>query len=175
MKLDINKLDFIKNNDNIYQLFHDGKPLKFWTPVIEAPFGVDHEYNKYLIKLEINENESNKYFSEHIYFKKILLHIEKLVKKKMGIDDIEFKSILKTRANKGELVECRIKTLKKNIMTEIEYTDKETNYLKTIFDMPKNSWVTAQIEIYGVWDYRIKDVKDKNKVGLILYINKIKL
>jgi hypothetical protein len=175
MKLDINKLDFIKNSDNIYQMFHDGKPLKFWTPVIEAPFGVDHEYNKYLIKLEINQNESNKYFSEHAYFKKILLHVEKLVKQKMDIDDIEFKSILKTRPNKGELVECRIKTLKKNIMTEIEYTDKEANYLKTIFDMPKNSWVTAQIELYGVWDYRVKDVKEKNKVGLILYINKIKL
>jgi len=176
MKLDINKLEFVKNADNIFQMFHDGQPLKFWTPKIEAPFGIDNEYNKYLLKLEIDERDSNKYFSEHTYFKKIILHIEKLIKKKLDIEDIEFKSVLKVRPNKGELLECRIKTLKKNIMTEIEFIDKDTHYLKTVFDMPKNCWVTTQIELYGIWDYRDETKgKEKNKVGLILYVNKIKI
>ena len=80
------------------------------------------------------------------------------------------------RPNKGELLECRIKTLKKNIMTEIEFTDRDNNYLKTVFDMPKNCWVTTQIELYGIWDYRDESKgKEKNKVGLILYVNKIKI
>jgi hypothetical protein len=170
MKLDINKLEFKKNNENIYQILHDNNILKFWSPSILLPFGLDNEYDKYLIRLELDEKDTN--INNHNHLKKILLHIEKIVKEKLNIDDNEFKSIIKKREKKNDLIECKIKTIKNNMVTTIEYEDNDNNYLKTIFDLPKQSYVKVLFEIYGLWDYR-NDKKEKNKVGLILYANKI--
>lgn len=168
MKIDINKIEFKKNNQNISQILHDNNVLKFWSPPILLPFGLDNEYDKYLIRLELHENDSN----NHDHFRKILLHIEKIVKEKLNIDDNEFKSIIKKRNKKDDLIECKIKTMKNNIITTIDYEDKDNNYLKTIFDLPKQCYVKVLFEIYGVWDYR-NDKKEKNKIGLIVYANKI--
>ena len=167
MKLDINKFELNNVSDNISLISYDKKTLKFWTPRILIPFGIDNEYNKYLLKLEINKNNE-----EQIHLKKILLHIENLIKKKMNIEDNEFKSIIKNRGENNDLIECRLKTMKNNILTNIEFEDKDNNYLKTIFDIPKQSFIKAQIEINGLWDYRTP-LKDKNKSGLIIYITKI--
>jgi hypothetical protein len=172
MKIDINNIEIKKVNDNISQILHNNIVLKFWSPKILAPFSIDNEYDKYLIKLELNEDDTNKNNLEHIHLKKILLHIEKLIKKKLNIDDVEFKSIIRIREKKNDLIEGRIKTIKNTILTSIEYEDKDKNYLKTIFDLPKQSYVKVQLEIYGLWDYR-NEKKDKNKVGLIIYVTKI--
>ena len=172
MKLDINKLEFKNVSPNIYQIFHDNNILQFWTPKILAPFGIDTEYNKQLIKLELDVSDTNKYKNEHIHLKKIIQHIEKFINKKFEIGNEEFKSVIKNRPNKNDMLECRIKTIKNNILTTIEYEDKDNNYLKTIYDLPKQSYIKAQIEINGLWDYRNEN-KDKNKIGLIIYIKKI--
>ena len=168
MKLDINKLEIRKTNDNIFQIFHDNNILKFWGPKILTPFGIDNEYNKYLLRLEL-ERKNN---IEHDHLKKILLHIENLIKKKLDVEDIEFKSIIRVRGERNDLVETRIKCMKNTIITTIEYEDKDNNYLKTIFDMPKNSYIKTQFEIFGLWDYRTEK-KEKNKIGLIVYVSKI--
>ena len=165
MKIDINKIELKQINDNIYQILHDNTVLKFWSPKILVPFGIDNEYNKYLIKLETDNNDL-----QHDHFKKIMLHIEKLIKTKLNVEDIEFKSIVKLRDKKNDIIECRVKSVKNTITTIVEYQDKTNNYLKTIFDLPKQSYVKAQIEIYGLWDYRTEK-KEKNKIGLICYIN----
>jgi len=170
MKIDINKLEFKKNNDNIYQILHDNNILKFWSPSILLPFGLDNEYDKYIIRLELNEKDKNA--NNHDHLKKIFLHIEKIVKEKLNIDDMEFKSIIKKRDKKDDLIECKIKTIKNSIITTIEYEDVDNHYLKTIFDIPKQCHVKVLFEIYGLWDYRTEK-KEKNKVGLILYANKI--
>jgi hypothetical protein len=172
MKIDINSIELKKVNDNIFQILHNNNVLKFWSPKILAPFAIDNEYDKYLIKLELDERDTNKNNLEHIHLKKILLHIEKIIKKKLNIDDVEFKSVIKTREKKNDLIEGRIKTIKNTILTVIEYEDKDTHYLKTIFDLPKQSYVKVQFEIYGLWDYRNEN-KDKNKAGLIIYVTKI--
>jgi len=169
MKIDINKIEFIKNTDNIFQILHNDETLKFWGPKLLVPFGIDNEYNKYILRLELDGKDSD---LEQQYFKKIILHIEKLIKKKLNIEDIEFKSVIKNRDEKSDLIECKIKTIKNNIITKIEYEDKINNYLKTIFDLPKQSYVKTEFEIYGLWDYR-NEKKEKNKCGLIIYISNI--
>jgi hypothetical protein len=167
MKLDINKFELKEVTPNIYQLLHNNEQLKFWSPTLKVPFGIDNEYNKYLLRLELNDNES-----DQKHFKKIILHIENLIKKKMNVEDNEFKSVIRERQNNNSLIETKIKTVKKIITTIIEYEDKDNNYLKTIFDLPKQSNVKIQLEIYGLWDYRT-DKKESNKIGLIIYVNKI--
>ena len=86
--------------------------------------------NKYLLKLEVN-NEKD----EDTHLRKLILHIENLIRKKLDMDENEFKSIIKNRGEKTDLIECKIKTVKNNIITKIEYEDKTNNYLKTIFDL----------------------------------------
>jgi len=193
MKIDINKLDFKKVSDNIYQINHDKEILKFWSPKICVSFGIDKDYDKYYIRLELEkeiqqvqkilheenlpispkDNTRNKNNASHVYFKKVISHIEKLIKKKLDIQDNEFKSVIRNRgSNKTELIECRIKNFKKNFQTTVEYEDNENNYLKTIFDIEKQSYVKVLCEIYGLWDYRTEE-KENNKIGLILYATKI--
>jgi len=168
MKLDINKIDLKCINENIYQILHDGVILKFWSPKILIPFGLENEYNKNIIKLELNNSND-----EHSYFKKIIQHLENLIKKKLNLEDNhEFKSIIQTRKNNNQFIECKIKSMKNNLITTIEYEDTDNNYLKTLYDLPKQSYVKAQIEINGLWDYRT-DKKEKNKIGLTVYITKI--
>ena len=167
MKLDSKKMELKKINDNIYKLTYNNVPLNFWTPKILLPFGLDNEYNKYLIRLELDEEKI-----EQEHFKKILLQIEKNIKDKLELDSNEFKSVIKHRELKKDLVEIKIKTFKNNIVTKIEYEDKENNYLKTIYDLPKQSYVKVLLEIDGIWDYRT-DKKENNKVGLTVFVNKI--
>lgn len=169
--LDANK----ESNANFKQIYHDGKVLQFWTPKMLMPFGIDNEYGKYLLKLEF-ENETNE---EHSYFKKVILHIEKLIKKKLEIEDnsIEWKSIIKKRENKTDIIELRIKNIRNNIQTEIinnnSGSSENSNYLKTIFDLEKQTYMKALIEINGLWDYRNNNNIEKNKIGLICYCTKI--
>jgi hypothetical protein len=177
MKLDINKIELKELTENIYQILYEGKSLKFWSPTILIPFGLENEYNKQILKAELDESEGNKYKNEHIHLKKLILHIEKLIKEKININNNndaidQFKSIIKKRHNRSDMIECRIKKMKNNIMTSIEYEDKEHNYLKTIYDLPKQSYVKIQFEINGLFDYR-NDINEKNKTGLIVYATKI--
>lgn len=167
MKIDINKLEFKKINENISLIYHDNKTLRFWTPLILVPFGIDNEYNKYLLKLEIDDK-----IDEHVHLKKIILHIENLIKKKLDISDLEFKSVIKYRENNSDLIEPRLKSIKNNITTIIDFEDKENNYLKTIFDIKKQNYYKVQLEINGFWDYR-NEKKERNKSGLIVYVTKI--
>jgi hypothetical protein len=176
MKLDINKLELKEANENIYQIYYEGKSLKFWSPSILVPFGLENEYNKQILKAELDESNENKHKNAHIHLKKLIIYIEKIIKDKLNINNDEhnddFKSIIKKRNNKNDMIECRIKKMKNNILTSLEYEDKETNYLKTIYDLPKQSYVKIQFEINGLFDYR-DGKNDKNKVGLIVYATKI--
>jgi hypothetical protein len=167
MKLDINKIEIKNISDNIFYIYHDNIILNFWTCKILCPFGIDNEYNKLLIKLEL---ENDNIYAEHL--KKVILHLENLIKKKLNIEDNEFKSIIKKRNGKCDILELRIKNSKNNILTKIEYQDNTTNYLKTIYDLPKQSYLKVQIEINGLWDYRTEK-KENNKVGLIVYAKNI--
>jgi hypothetical protein len=172
MKLDIEKLNIIKLTDNISSIKHDNNILKFWTPKILMPFGILNEYNKQVIKLELEDNNKDNLNKEHLHLRKVILHIENLIKEKINANDQEFKSIIIKRPNKSDFIDIRIKTNKNTIITEVEYEDKDNNYLRTIYDIPKQSYVKIQIEINGLWDYRT-DKKESNKTGLIVYVTKI--
>jgi hypothetical protein len=173
MKFDINKLNLKNVSNNIYQIYYDNSSLKFWTPNILAPFGIDTEYGKKILRLELDTTNNNKDLNKHIHLKKVILYIEKLIKDKLNVNNEEFKSIIKKRLNKEDVIECRLKMFKDRIITNIEYENKDNNYLKTIYDLEKMSIIKAEIEIYGLWDYRTPNKIEKNKVGLTVFINKI--
>ena len=167
MKLDIEKLEIKNSAPNINLITHDNIVLKFFTCYLFLPFGIENEYGKTIAKLELDNNNA-----EHLQLKKVITHIENLIMKKMNIDEDEFKSIIRKRNGKNDMLEVRIKTMKNRILTDVEYLNKEVNYLKTIYDIQKKSTVKVQLEINGLWDYRT-DEKKSNRSGLIVYANKI--
>lgn len=170
MKLDIDKLIFTDVTSNIKSILYDDKPLKFWSPSMLVPFGIDNQYDKYIIKLEINDQDE-----EHNHLKKIIEQIEKFVIDKKNVENKEqFKSIIQNRINKNSFIESKIKMVKNNIVTQIQYEDTDKHYLKTVLDLPKQSKVKTLFEIYGIWDYRTEgNINEKNKIGLIVYTSKI--
>jgi hypothetical protein len=70
-------------------------------------------------------------------------------------------------------IETQLKKVKNSFITEVEYEDTDTHYLKTVLEIPKNSVIKGLMEIYGIWDYREEGSVLKNKVGLVIYVNKI--
>ncbi len=167
MKFDIDKIDIKNVAPNINTITHDNKTIRLWTCKLLLPFGLEDEYGKKIIKLELEENNN-----EHMQLKKIIEYLEKLIKRKMNVEDDEFKSVIRKRPSRKDMLEVRIKVMKNNILTEVEYEDKITNYLKTIYDLPKQYYIKVQLEINGFWDYRTEQ-KDKNKCGLVIYATKI--
>ena len=167
MKLDIDKIEIKNITDNIYSIYHDTNILKFWSNKLCIPFGLEKDYNKTIIKLELEENNEN-----HQHLKKVIQRIETLIRKKINANENDFKSVIKKRPNKCDVLELRIKMIKNKIITDIEYEDKDNHYLKTIYDLPKQSYIKTQIEINGLWDYRTEE-KNKNMSGLIVYATKI--
>jgi hypothetical protein len=168
-------------------MYHDKQTLRFWTPTIFAPFGINKEYDKYVLKLELDDEMEG-----HSYLRKLILHIEKVIKKM--IEDGKLEDALKDDEENDDILEERIKDdeenntddyfksiiqkrfgKKKDLLrgrikyTEIEFKQKEGNYLKTVFDLPKQCYVRVQLEIVGLWDYR----KDNNRSGLNVNIKKI--
>ena len=59
MKLDINKLEIKNVASNINTITHDNITLRFWTCKLCLPFGIENEYNKTIIKLELSNDNSD--------------------------------------------------------------------------------------------------------------------
>lgn len=169
MKLDNDSIELQKVNENIYQLLCEKKKLQFWTPDLRMPFGVDSEYGKYVARLELLKPDER----QETYFIKIIRKIEGIIKRKLDLQDIEFKSSIRVREKYNTQIETQLKKVKNSFITEVEYEDTDTHYLKTVLEIPKNSVVSGLMEIYGIWDYREEGNVMKNKVGLIIYVNKI--
>ena len=79
MKLNINKIELKELTENIYQILYEGKSLKFWSPTILIPFGLEYEYNKQILKAELDESENNKIFKNGTMLRNDFLCIKLLV------------------------------------------------------------------------------------------------
>jgi len=170
MQLDKTTVELKLISDNIYKLTCSGKELKFWSPKMYIPFGIETEYGKKILKLGFIDKENNK---EQLYFESIIKKVEKIIKEKLELDEIEFKSVIKIREKFGNLIETRIKMGRNCTLTTVEYQDKDANYLKTLYEMGSGIYVKVLIEINGIWNYKSPNKIEANKVGLIVYVNKI--
>jgi len=177
MQIDKTTIELNKVVDNIFKLTCNNKDIKFWTPKILIPFGIETEYNKKIVKLELLDNND----PEQMYFKNIISKIEKIIKEKLELDDNEFKTVIRTREKYNDIIESKIKMGRNHVLKSVEFKDKDKNYLKTIYDIGKNVNAKVLLEINGIWDYRKtpkedgskEEKKENNKVGLIIYVHKI--
>ncbi len=171
MKFDKANISYIEENPNFYRVLHNGELFTFSTPVMGVPFGIDQEYGKIMCRLEFPED--SKMNTQYIHLKKILEKIEKYVIEQFDIKENELKSVFRKKEGLPDLIECRIKEIKNNVITKVTYENKSDNYLKTLFDIKEKSFGIAKLEWAGVFDHREENKENKHKIGIILYISKI--
>ncbi len=171
MKFDKNSISYIEENPHFYRVLHNGEIFSFSTPVMGIPFGIDQEYGKIMCRLEFPEEK--KMNTQYIHIKKVLEKIEKYVCEKFDVKENELKSVFRKKEGLPDLIECRIKEIKNNVITKVEYENKSDNYLKTLFDIPEKSFGIVKLEWAGLFDYRNESEDKKHKIGIILYIRKI--
>ncbi len=170
MKIESNKIGFKKMDENIQLIFNDMEVIKFWSPELRVPFGVDENFGKHYIRLELEKENK-----QHQNLKKIIDKVESILKKKKDLEDFEMKSIFRRKMGENDLMDLRLKQIKSKVITEVEYENKRDNYLKTVYDIEKESIVKIYLEVHGFWDYRIEGERKEHKVGLILNALKIKV
>lgn len=193
MKIESDKINFRKIDDHISMIYHETDIIKFWTGPIKAPFGIDENFGKHYIRLELDET-----IKKHAIFKKIITKMESIVSKKLGLEKGILKPIARRKIGEHDLLDIRLKEVKSKLQTECIYENVRDSYLKTIYEIEPGSMVDVFIEIHGFWDYREKEsslgmigkrklphdsienqdmIQDKEikKVGLIVNALKIKV
>jgi hypothetical protein len=174
-------------------IYHETDIIKFWTGPIKTPFGIDENFGKHYIRLELDET-----IKKHGIFKKIITKMESILSKKLELKEGDLKSISRRKIGEHDLLDIRLKEVKSKIQTECIYENIRDSYLKTIYEIEPGSMVDVYIEIHGFWDYRqtenttlgkigkrklpqdeeqikIKEDQEVKKVGLIVNALKIKV
>ncbi len=179
MKIESDKINFKKIDDHISLIFHETDIIKFWTPDLYVPFGIDENFGKHTVQLVVDKDSP-----QHINLKKIIEKVEKVLIKRLKLKQGELKSIFRRKMGDFDMLDIRLKQIKGKLILDYEYENKKDNYLKTIYDMEKESRVKVFLEIHGFWDYRQNNINEdnnqevnsnENKVGLIVNILKMKI
>lgn len=183
MKLDKQLFTFVEDENNPYykRILYNGKLLRFITPSIYCPFGIEEQYNKYIIKLQLTSSDTSV-----MHIKKMIEKIEKYIKELLDIDDNVFKSVILVRNNTKtlpiittqpqfytEYLVLRIKSHMEGNISRILTTYESKNAYDTIYDLGNRKNIKCQIELSGVWDYRNDTTHTGAKVGLIFNVIKI--
>ena len=154
-----NKFSFIEINKNIYKIFYDNKPIEINIKNGIIPFGLEEEFNKYLLKIEVNSSDIS-----------IIYYIENLLLNIFNLNKDEIKSSIKIKENHNDLLICNFKNYNNKIIVNIKYNNNKNNYLKTIYDLNKDDICDYNIYVESIW-YK-KDSINK-KAGLNIYVKKI--
>ena len=127
-EINIDLITLLPNSDN-YDVKYNNNKLKFFTPIINIPFGLENEYKNLFLKMEFNKN------TENIKFLEIIKQIEN-----------KFNSILPCPL-KSELRDDH------KIISVIK--DKEHNYYN-IYNISRNQQIIGEIYIDKIWKYNDK-------------------
>ena len=151
-------LKFMKINENIYKIMNKNSEIQILLKNITTPFGLEKEYNKYKLKLDITDDND----ISVIYF------LENIIKNIFKIEDEQLKSVIRKKTDYNDLLICNLKTTKDSILVNINYLS-EKDYLKTVYDLVKGMTGDYMLCVESLWYY-----PDNNKkVGLNLYIKNI--
>lgn len=164
----IKTLKIDQKNENYYGLKNGRFNIKINIPYVLCPFGMDKEYNHYVLKIELQKSNliHQKILEEIIIF-------EQKIKDHFHVKENEWKSIIHERENGNIFLEPKIKQLRNKLLIGISYEDNINNYLKTIYELEKNKNMDVVLELPTLWDFRKVDEENINKIGLLLNINKI--
>ena len=164
----IKTLKIEQKNNNYYSLKNGRFNIKIKIPYVLCPFGIDNEYNNYVLKLELQKSNVH-----HIKILEEIKQFEEKIKNHFNVEDKQWKSIIHERENGNIFLEPKIKKMKGKLIVDLTYEDNQTNYLKTIYELEKNKNMDVVLEIPTLWDFRKEDEENINKIGFLFNVNKI--
>jgi hypothetical protein len=124
----------------------DNKKIYFNTPLMYVPFGIEKEYNNYIIKLQFKglKNNTN---PEMQNFYNSIIHFENEIMNIKNIDKNIFKSQITSKNNYDDLLVIKIN--KKFYNIDIVNQKSE---IRNIFDIKKKSEIECKLHINNLWD-----------------------
>lgn len=153
--MNLNELDFTKikyqNLTNYTKITYNLNEFEFNINNAYIPFGIEKNYDNYIIKILKNSNTSS-------YFEK-LLDIEKnhinflSLDSKLDKELINFNSQIIEKKNYGDFLIVKIPIVKKQFQVDI--FDKN-NDRKNIFDINKKQIANLKLYIDNLWNFKGK-------------------
>jgi hypothetical protein len=148
-----------KVNDNFYRFLikknDQTQLIKKKIESVKIPFGLEKYKGKYLVNFELSDKKD-------IELINLIELLETKIKEVFNDTSIQIKKLFK-KTDRGVLVKGNIKKNKNVIITKYIVDNEE----KSIFDLPKKTFVKLSIELSGIWKF-------KNTCGLFVNIKSIK-
>lgn len=146
-----------KNFTNIFN--NQDKIIKIKTPKLKCPFGIEFEYNKYLVKLELTDIKNNTEINE---FNEIMQSYIKEIQEYMENSNLIYSDFIRYSEKYDPLMKFYL---------PVRYDKFEVDFYKngsltTFKDINKNDYLQLEMELTSIW-------KLKNKYGLNFKLKKI--
>lgn len=146
-----------KNFTNIFN--NQDKIIKIKTPKLKCPFGIEFEYNKYLVKLELTDIKNNTEINE---FNEIIQSYIKEIQEYMENSNLIYSDFIRYSEKYDPLMKFYL---------PVRYDKFEVDFYKngsltTFKDINKNDYLQLEMELSSIW-------KLKNKYGLNFKLKKI--
>jgi len=155
-----NNLELKRVNENLYKIFYNNKKIIMPINDAKVPFGLENNYNKYKLKIELKDNDT----------KDMIYEIENYLMDHFKITEKKFKSSIRKNKKYVDLLICNLKKYNNNIIVKIKY-NSEDDYLKTIYDISKDHIGNYSVHIDSVWYYPDSDFE----LGMNIFVNKINI
>lgn len=153
MKFKDQKKNFINISNN------QDKIIKIKTPKLKCPFGIEEEYNKYLVKLELTNLNKNLKIKE--FYEKLQEYIKE-IQEYMKDSNLIYSDFIRYSDKYDPLVK---------FFLPVRYDKFEVDFYKngdltTFKDINKNDILELDLELLSIWKF-------KNKYGLNFKVKKI--
>lgn len=136
-KINLENLEIIDNNTDFLTVKYNDNPLYIETPEMYVPFGLEKEYNNFIIKLQFNRNNE-----ETIDFYNFILELEDKIKELLNTNSLK-SEIVHTNKKFDPLLKTKILCIKNSI--NIDY--KKNNEFGNIYDFEKKTNIKAFLMI----------------------------
>lgn len=145
-------------NDIKYNSYEKGHVnIVLDLPKLKIPFGIENNYNKYEIKLELDDTCK--------FIKPLIRKIEKYIAETKGLENFKLVSNIRENGKYNDLLTIKIPYYRNKFMSKIE-SKNENIYLPTFYEIEKNMYASSTIHIKKFWILN-------NKYGLLIELKKL--
>ena len=145
--MDVSKITYTNKNFIKYK----SNNLKIRTPPVRIPFGLEESYGKKILKLQLNNYETDKNMK---LFYQIIRNIEQRNMIELGVDNKIYKSALYQKGDYPPLLTVKIEERYGKLMCD--FKKNKNDPLKTIYDLKKNETIILDIEFERIWEFKGK-------------------
>ena len=140
-KINLENLEIIDNNTEFLSVKYNDNPLIIETPTMYVPFGLEKEYNNYIVKLQFSKNNK-----ETIDFYNFILELEERIKFLLQSDNLK-SEILHSNKKYDPLLKTKIVSIKNKLTVDYLINNSNGN----IFDFDKKSNIQALLMVDNIF------------------------